>query len=48
MHATNSYMTVSLRNPELTLKLPVKFTGCLSDSQLDVELTFLLGKNEAT
>ena len=48
MYPPRVKMTVSLKNPDLTLKLPVKFTGCLSDSQLDVELTFPLGKNEAT
>ena len=47
MYPPRVKMTVSLKNPDLTLKLPVKFTGCLSDSQLDVELTFPLGKNEA-
>lgn len=47
MYPPRVKMTVSLRNPDLTLKLPVKFSGCLSDSQLDVELTFPLGKNEA-
>ena len=45
MYPPRVKMTVSLKNPDLTLKLPVKFTGCLSDSQLDVELTFPLGKN---
>ena len=44
MYPPRVKMTVSLKNPDLTLKLPVKFTGCLSDSQLDVELTFPLGK----
>ena len=35
-------MTVAMINPETLLKLPVRFVGCSSDSQLDMELIFPL------
>ena len=38
-------MTISMKNADLSFKLPIKFNGCSDDSQLDMELTFPLGKN---
>ena len=43
MYPPRVKMTVSLKNPDITLKLPIKFAGCSSDNQLDVEITFPLG-----
>lgn len=47
-HETRMYpprvkMTVTLINPDQILKLPVKFEGCSSDSQLNADITFPLG-----
>ena len=47
-HETRMYpprvkMTVTLRNPDQILKIPVKFEGCSSDSQLNTDITFPLG-----
>ena len=43
MYPPRIKMTVSMRNPTSTLTLPIKFVGCSSDSQLDMELTFPFG-----
>ena len=43
MYPPRVKMTVTLRNPNHVLKLPVKFEGCTSDSQLDTDITFPLG-----
>ena len=48
-HKRNMYpprvkMTIRLRNPDVIIKLPVKFSGHDCDDQLDVELTVPLGK----
>lgn len=37
-------MTISIRNPDFTGTLPVKFEGCTDNSQLDIDLTIPLGK----
>lgn len=39
MYPPQVKMTVIMNNSDLVLKIPVKFEGCTSDSQLDVELT---------
>ena len=46
MYPPQVKMTVSIRNPEFTLTLPVKFEGCTDNSQLNVDLTIPLGKLE--
>ena len=43
MYPPRVKMTVTLINPDQILKLPVKFEGCSSDSQLNADITFLLG-----
>lgn len=48
-HERNMYpprvkMTVCMNNPNHFLTLPVKFSGCEGDGNLDVELTLPLGK----
>ena len=46
MYPPRVKMTVSMRNPKHILKLAIKFAGCSSDCQLDVDITFPLGKLE--
>ena len=43
MYPPRVQMTVTLRNPDQILKLPVKFEGCSGDSQLNTDITFPLG-----
>ena len=43
MYPPRVKMTVVLKNPDTVLKLPVRIEGCLSDNQLDTELTFPFG-----
>ena len=52
-HETNMYpprvkMTVTMRNPENNIKLPIKFEGCSSDSQLNTDIIFPLGFPSST
>ena len=42
MYPPRVKMTVSLVHSHQAFKLPVKFEGCSSDSQVDLELTFPL------
>lgn len=44
MYPPRVKMTVSMKRSDLAFKLPIKFNGCSDDSQLDIELTFPLGK----
>ena len=44
MYPPRVTMTVIMKNPSSTLTLPIRFMGCSSDHQLDVELIFPLGK----
>ena len=48
-HERNMYpprvkMTIILRDPNVIIKLPVKFSGHDGDNQLDVELSVPLGR----
>lgn len=43
MYPPRVKMTVSAKCYDFSFKLPVKFIGCSSDSELDVELMFPLG-----
>ena len=43
MYPPRVKMTVSLTNPDITFKLPVKFSGTISDDEMGTELTFPLG-----
>ena len=43
MYPPRVKMTIRLKSPDAIFKLPVKFTGCSSDSNLDMEITFPLG-----
>ena len=42
MYPPRVKMTVTMRNPETIIKLPVRIEGCV-DKRLDTELTFPLG-----
>ena len=44
MYPPRVMMTISIRSPELTHALPIKFEGCADNSQLDVDLTIPFGK----
>ena len=44
MYPPRVKMTVSLASPTVTFKLPVKFSGTVSDDEMNTELTFPLGK----
>ena len=43
MYPPRVKMTVCIRGSNQQFKLPVKFSGCSNESQLDVELIFPLG-----
>ena len=45
MYPPRVKMTVSMTDPHQAFKLPVRFEGCSSDSQVDLELTFPLTGN---
>ena len=44
MYPPRVKMTVSIREPNLTVILPVKFTGCKTDGRLDMDLTLPFSK----
>ena len=44
MYPPRVTMTVIMKNPSSTLTLPIRFIGCSSGHQLDVELILPLGK----
>ena len=46
MYPPRVVMTISIRNPELTHTLPIKFEGCADNSQLDIDLTIPFGKKK--
>ena len=46
MYPPRIKMTVRSRNPDSIFKIPIKFIGCSSDSNLDLEITFPLGERE--
>ena len=43
MYPPRVKMTVSMKDTDMIIKLPVRIEGSLSDDQLDTELTFPLG-----
>ena len=47
MYPPRVKMTVSMNSSDVAFKLPIKFNGCSDDSQLDIELTFPLGKKKS-
>lgn len=44
MYPPRVKMTVSLTSPTITFKLGVRFSGTVSDDEMDTELAFPLGK----
>ena len=44
MYPPRVKMTVTFRNPDTIIKLPIKFAGHVDNDELDMEITLPLGK----